>query len=106
MAKRFAKMTDGEKFIRLLVRGWKEHKRAFQTGQMVYASPDGAKAYCALGCVAAELPTGIVAAEHLRKAFPTFSTERLLEIAKVNDVCKTKNESMRKVKALIREQGW
>lgn len=62
MAKRFDKMTPREKFVRLMVRGWKEHKKQWSNG-VGYHNDDMTK-FCAFGVVGAELglaPSSITA---------------------------------------------
>lgn len=51
MAKRFDKMTPAEKFVRLMIRGWKEKKKKYVACRFGN-SVDG---YCAIGVVASEL---------------------------------------------------
>lgn len=51
MSKRFDKMTPAEKFVRLMVRGWKEKKKPYVAGRFGNAT-DG---FCAFGVVADEL---------------------------------------------------
>lgn len=54
MAKRFNKMTPKEKFVRLMIRGWKEKKKAYTSGVYKLTTEQGPK-FCALGVVADEL---------------------------------------------------
>lgn len=53
MAKRFDKMTPREKFVRLMVRGWKEKKKGY-ANDLGYGDPAQNK-FCAFGVVASEL---------------------------------------------------
>lgn len=50
MAKRFEKMTPAHKFYRLMVRGWKEKKKGYVSGDFKSGNN-----YCAYGVVASEL---------------------------------------------------
>jgi len=50
MSKRFEKMTPREKFVRLMIRGWKEKKKGYTSD--VYKDSKG---FCAYGVVADEL---------------------------------------------------
>ena len=53
MSKRFDKMTPREKFVRLMIRGWKEKKKRW-SNQVGYCDYEGTR-FCAIGVVGSEL---------------------------------------------------
>ena len=53
MAKRFDKMNAREKFVRLMIRGWKEKKKHW-SNRVGYCDYEGTQ-FCAIGVVGSEL---------------------------------------------------
>lgn len=93
-------------FDRLMVKGWKEQKKGFMRHQL---SNDTRTKFCAMGIVGSQIegltyvsPFGYLE-WHLKEAQHAMSgmtLEKQWEIINANNSSKTKNEAMRKIKAI------
>lgn len=90
MGKRFDKMTPREKFVRLMIRGWKEKKKKYVTG--TFGGPN--VGFCAMGVVADELGCSPGGLRHKIGWFP-------YGIPEISDAAGSKAAAMRNVKKFL-----
>ena len=102
MNKRFDKMTPREKFVRLMIRGWKEHKKNWSNKHGY--NDNGMTQFCAFGVVGAELglPSLQITAYGIRKELGATQADLPFHaITQASDNATSKTDAIRRVRRAL-----